>query len=52
MVTDQDIVCTRLRTVGIQEHHLFLEGGPWGQAKCWLSFILYLISNAVTDAVL
>jgi hypothetical protein len=49
VVTDQDIVRARLRTVGIQEHRLFFERGPWGQAKCWLSFILYLVCSAVTD---
>ncbi|EDR10358.1 G-protein alpha subunit CPG-3 [Laccaria bicolor S238N-H82] len=33
VVTDQDIVRARLRTVGIQEHRLFFERGPWGQAR-------------------
>ena len=31
VVSDDDIVRARLRTVGIQEHRLEVKGVPWGR---------------------
>jgi len=40
-VTDDDIVRARLRTVGIQEHRLVFNNGPWDSPKCVLIIIFY-----------
>jgi len=34
VVTDDDIMRARLRTVGIQEHSLVFKQGPWDNPKC------------------
>lgn len=34
VVTDDDVVRARLRTVGIQEHSLFFGSGPWDVSRC------------------
>lgn len=47
VVTDDDIMRARLRTVGIQEHSLFFKQGPWDNPKCkqlqWFTNIFELI---------
>ncbi len=34
MITDDDIVRARLRTVGIQEHRIHFKQGTWENPKC------------------
>jgi hypothetical protein len=41
-VSDNDIVRARLRTVGIQEHRLKFQNGPWDNPKSVLSHFIYL----------
>ena len=43
IVTDDDIVRARLRTVGIQEHRLVFKHGPWDNPK--RMFLLLVISH-------
>lgn len=41
VVTDDDVVRARLRTVGIQEHTLFFGSSPWDVGRC-MSIVSYI----------
>lgn len=47
VVTDDDVVRARLRTVGIQEHTLFFGSGPWDVNRCMSTF--HTAASVLTD---
>ena len=49
VVTDNDIVRARLRTVGIQEHRLTFKTGPWDHTKCDYLFLGRKTARIVAD---